>query len=217
MNTFWRAALFIAAFSPASVLAGPGLEWEQSLVIRQGALEEEHVDAVFRFRNAGNEPVTIERIEATCGCLLTSLEQKQYAPGEDGELKALMDVSDQAGTEEKSILVWTNGAAQPDVLKLRVTMPAWLKLSPPTVWWLVGAEPSGRQVELTLDPGLKVTGVRSSHPGLDVTIASDPEGNATHLVVSPESTAHPLRARIDVVVETATGRRRTFALLASVR
>ena len=217
MNTFWRAALFIAALAPASPLAGAGLEWEQDLVIRQGALEEEHVDVVFRFRNAGNEPVSIERIEASCGCLLPSLEQKHYAPGEGGELKALMDVSDQAGTEEKSILVWTNGSAQPDVLKLRVTMPSWLKLSPPTVWWLVGSEPQGRKIELSLDPGLKVTGVRSSHPGLAVTVASDPEGNAAHLMVTPESTMQPLRARIDVVVETATRRRRTIALLASVR
>jgi hypothetical protein len=217
MQSFWSAALFMAGLVPAGLLAGPGLEWEQTLVLRQGALEDEHVDAAFRFRNAGTEPVTIERIEATCGCLLTSLDQKQYAPGEAGELKALMDVSDQAGTEEKAILVWTNGSAQPEVLKLRVTMPHWLKLSPPAVWWLVGSEPQGRQVELTLDPGLKVTDVRSTNPGMEVTVASNPAGEPTHLVVSPESTAQPLRARIDVVVETSTGRRRTFVLLASVR
>src|SRR5436309_15173132 len=40
----------------------------------------------FPFRNAGNEPLTITDLDASCGCLTPTLAKRTYAPGEGGEL-----------------------------------------------------------------------------------------------------------------------------------
>ena len=48
---------------------------------------QERVSTVFSFRNAGEEPITIERITSTCGCAVAELEQGRYAPGASEPLR----------------------------------------------------------------------------------------------------------------------------------
>ena len=42
---------------------------------------------VFKFKNVGDGILKIDRIQSTCGCIITQLKKKEYAPGESGEVK----------------------------------------------------------------------------------------------------------------------------------
>ncbi len=213
------ASLVFSAGWTAVASAATGLEWNETQLLRRGAVTDEHVEATFTFRNNSSGPIEITRVESSCGCMLTSLAKQRYEPGEGGELRALVDVTEQEGTQEKTIMLWSSSGGEPDVLSLQVTMPRWFTPSPPGVWWLKGAEPHAKQVELKLPPegGFRITSITTEDTGIELTDVPSTGSEPRRLIISPVSTDHPMRALIKVVVETHNGARRSYHILAAVR
>ncbi|MFO7976454.1 MAG: DUF1573 domain-containing protein [Candidatus Hydrogenedentota bacterium] len=88
----------------------------------------------FHLRNAGDDPVTIERIITTCGCTAAKLDQKTLAPGETVPLKVEASLRGRAGRFEKHIYVLTKGHTQN---KMRFTIKGKavqrIQVEPPVV------------------------------------------------------------------------------------
>lgn len=63
----------------------PGLAFDQYYVNLRDVAPSEEVFAYFSFRNVSQVPLTIDKLEPSCGCLLPQMKKKVYAPGETGE------------------------------------------------------------------------------------------------------------------------------------
>jgi len=62
----------------------------------------------FKFSNIGNETLKITNVTKTCGCTPFTLEKKDYAPGETGELKVKYNSGSKPGMVKRNLYVYTN-------------------------------------------------------------------------------------------------------------
>lgn len=79
----------------------------------------------FKFTNTGNALLKISKIHAPCGCTVTKLAKKEYAPGESGVLNVVYRSSSGSGQSTKHIYVHSNDKAKPKVtlsVKAKVVM-----------------------------------------------------------------------------------------------
>ncbi|MBW2962976.1 DUF1573 domain-containing protein [Mesonia aestuariivivens] len=72
----------------------------------------------FRFTNTGNEPLTIEKATATCGCTVPEKPEEPIAPGETGELKVKYNTR-KVGYIRKTITVYSNAEGSPHSIKIK--------------------------------------------------------------------------------------------------
>ncbi len=77
--------------------------------IKDGAV----VEARFEFRNEGDAPLVIERVDTSCGCTAAVLSERNIAPGKKGVLKATFDSRGYQGPVTKYIFVTTNDPQAP--------------------------------------------------------------------------------------------------------
>ena len=71
-------------------------------------IEGEKIPVTFRFKNTGEKPLVIIDTHASCGCTIVDKPQKPFAPGEEGEIKAIYNSEGHMGVQNKSITVTSN-------------------------------------------------------------------------------------------------------------
>ena len=63
----------------------------------------------FRFTNAGDKPLVIEKVQTSCGCTGAATDgKKEYGKGEGGEIKITFNTQGREGPQEKFVTVYTN-------------------------------------------------------------------------------------------------------------
>lgn len=79
--------------------------WIEYGIVTEGAI----VRKTFKFKNTGEAPLVISRVEPSCGCT-TAKDWKTapYAPGESGEISIEFDTNGRPGIQKKSIQVIAN-------------------------------------------------------------------------------------------------------------
>lgn len=127
------AALACLPVRPA-MAAGPQLLVEKRDFDFGEVFEGEKVDYTFRFQNAGDEPLIIDRVRSSCGCTAALLSTKIIAVGEVAELKASFDSTRFGGAVVKTIYLYSNDPQQPVAeFHIRGTVKQGITLSPPRV------------------------------------------------------------------------------------
>ena len=71
------------------------------------------VDTEFIFTNTGKQNLNIRALKPNCGCTITKLEKYDYAPGESGRIGVTFDATGRKGTQQKSIIVFSNDPSAP--------------------------------------------------------------------------------------------------------
>ena len=69
----------------------------------------------FQFSNSGNGNLTIQRVEADCGCTEISETRRNVPPRGIGEIVAVLDTTGLPGRKEKHIHVQSNDPQRPTV------------------------------------------------------------------------------------------------------
>lgn len=98
-----------AAPAPAAP-AGPStaVEWNEKEfdygVIEQG----EKVTHVYKFKNAGDEPLIISNAKGSCGCTVPQWPKDPVMPGESGEIKVVFDSKGKSGKQSKRVTINAN-------------------------------------------------------------------------------------------------------------
>lgn len=65
------------------------IEWLDPIDQQLGKLTAgKEVEIIWNFKNAGNKPLIIENVSASCGCTVPEKPEKPLAPGETGFIKA---------------------------------------------------------------------------------------------------------------------------------
>ncbi|MDO3380151.1 DUF1573 domain-containing protein [Geoalkalibacter halelectricus] len=104
-------------FVSAGWAAEPRIEVERSEYDFGKVFEGEKVHYTFRFRNAGDAPLTVDRVRSSCGCTVPRLSADVLAPGEVAEMETIFDTARFRGMQIKTIYVYTNDPRQ-DVVQL---------------------------------------------------------------------------------------------------
>jgi hypothetical protein len=84
------------------------IEWLTPIDQQLGKLTpNKEVEIIWNFKNAGNKPLIIENVSASCGCTVPEKPEKPLAPGETGFIKAKFNGSGM-GVIVKQVHVTTN-------------------------------------------------------------------------------------------------------------
>lgn len=79
-------------------------------------------DCVFKFTNAGTQPLILTSATGSCGCTVPKAPLNQpFAPGESGEVKVHYDVK-RIGPFTKTVTIKSNGSAEDIKLTIKGTV-----------------------------------------------------------------------------------------------
>jgi hypothetical protein len=81
-----------------------------------GTLKDgEIVSFSFIFRNAGESPFTINKVEKTCGCIDFRYNSNAIRPGETSSVELIFNTAGEWGNQIKSVTVETSDGEQKDL------------------------------------------------------------------------------------------------------
>ncbi|ARV07944.1 hypothetical protein BTO04_00880 [Polaribacter sp. SA4-10] len=72
----------------------------------------------FVFTNVGDKPLTINKIQSTCGCTVPKKPEHPIMPGDKGEIKVSYDTK-RLGGFSKSITIYSNAKKTRKVIKIK--------------------------------------------------------------------------------------------------
>lgn len=86
-----------------------------------GKIKEQNGQAtvVFTFKNTGDAPLVINRVQASCGCTTPSWTKEPVSPGKTGTVTASYNPTNRPGSFVKSISVFSNAEPQQVVLTIK--------------------------------------------------------------------------------------------------
>jgi hypothetical protein len=139
----------------------------------------EKLKAVFEVRNTGTAPLEISSVRPTCGCTVANFD-KTVAPGATGKIEAEVDTTAFSGPIAKSVLVFSNDPANPQVnLVIKAEVRSFVEVLPRNLIRLnvLQGEPATEKVTLSSADGtdFKVTGVDTGGGPYEVTYRELPE------------------------------------------
>lgn len=142
----------------------------------------------FKFKNVGNAPLKITKIQTTCGCTVPQLKKKTYAPGESGSIKVAFRTPARQGKTTKRLYILSNDKKNPKFgLTLKATVELKVTFKPKSLKLSLKAENAGTEpVTITSKDGQpfaikSITSTRNV-----ITADFDPEAEATEFVLEPK-------------------------------
>jgi len=70
--------------------------------------EGQKLEVSFRFKNSGDKPLVISRVQPSCGCTVAEQPKEAIAPGNEGTIKAVFDSEHHEGVNHKTLFVYAN-------------------------------------------------------------------------------------------------------------
>lgn len=74
---------------------------------------------IFKFKNTGNAPLVINRVQASCGCTTPTWTKEPILPGKTGEVTASYNPANRPGSFIKTISVFSNAGTAPAILTIK--------------------------------------------------------------------------------------------------
>ncbi len=165
------------------------------------------LESEFRFRNDGAEPVTIGKIERSCGCMSPRLSSKTIAPGEMGSIYVpIQTVNQKPGPHEYLLTVnYSDSKPHQTTLTIKATFPEKMVVVEPKALYM--SQRSDKAVPFNVaisdfrDETLKVTGVETTAAFVAVDLKEENGGKILQTSHTSESAA----ARSEIKGEVAGG------------
>lgn len=97
----------------------PIMEWQVDSINFKQIIEGDKYTATYKFRNVGDAPLVISKVETSCGCTaVKNWSQDPYQKGDFGEITVEFDSNRRPGPVNKTITVMANTFPSPNELKL---------------------------------------------------------------------------------------------------
>ena len=85
------------------------IQWLDSTNKDFGKIEEgTKLEVSFRFKNTGDKPLLISRVQPSCGCTIAEQSKEPVAPGAEGQVKATFNSEGRTGSNHKTLFVYAN-------------------------------------------------------------------------------------------------------------
>ena len=170
------------------------LKWENPEQTLNAKPLDKFILAKFRFTNVGTAPVKITDVRTSCGCTTASLQKREYAPGESGEIDANFRFDGRVGHQEKWIIVTTDWVLpQPTTLRFAVNIPDAITIQPEFVLWHVGDQLKPKTVRIAIpdDIPAKVVSVQADNAAVKLELREIRPGKELEVNVTPTTTTQP--------------------------
>jgi hypothetical protein len=156
-------ALAQAGVQPTPDASKPTLDITEKVKDFGLVAKGEKLKATFEVKNTGKSPLEITSVRPTCGCTVASFD-KTIQPGAVGKIEAEVDTAAFSGPIAKSVLVFSNDEASPQVnLVIKAEVRSFVEVLPRNLIRLnvLQGEPASDKVVLASADGgeFKVTGV----------------------------------------------------------
>ncbi len=112
-----------------AILLATGMAWADGRAVIYadetsydfGLIEEDEgkVSVTFTIKNAGDAPLVVTRVIASCGCTKPEWTREPIAPGKTGDIKITYNPKGRPGPFSKTISVYSNGKTGSFVLTIR--------------------------------------------------------------------------------------------------
>lgn len=187
----------------------PSLELDSP--VQAGAVEVE-----FRFKNAGKSTVQVTKIETSCGCLHAAADEKAYAPGQSGVVRAKYNFTPSEAAQRKTLTVRTNSKSHsPQVLTVAVKGAGpLLHVEPKMTSWKTGEEPVSKRVVIKVERAtpIHVLSAKASKPEISAQVHTIEEGRHYEIELQPQSTQSPMIGTLQIETDCEVpGQKRQLA------
>jgi len=189
--------------------AWAGLTWAKQKNEFTANVGAELARTSYCFTNTGKTTVSILGIQPSCGCVTTSLEKFDYAPGEGGAIKVTFDLGmdEFAKLQKRTIAVTTTDAPKsPTILQLAVHVPVAVITSPNVMIWKLGKKAKTKEAVIEAGPGIAPIKLvqTTSNDNFVVEIKPEVEGHRYRLKITPVKTDALSYAELKFNVESAS-------------
>lgn len=198
---------------------GAGLAWQKERLELTPEIGQRVVRTAYPFTNVGAGPIMVVGVKPSCGCVATSLEKFEYAPGESGQIDVTFDAEMDKGVAlaERTIEVTTSDAPEsPKVLELKVHVREAVSVTPNELVWPHGRESKPQSVVVAATSGveaIKLVAV-GENDNFAVEVKPEVEGQRYRLTITPKDTKAPSSATLTYNVESPTLKRRASCEIA---
>lgn len=108
MKNLFIVLMSFVAFGVAAQ-SGPIIAWDKSTYDFGDVTQGDKVEHVFKFKNAGTEPLVITNVQVTCGCTTPKgWARDPIAPGQSSELTIAFNSAGKFGKQEKVVSIVSN-------------------------------------------------------------------------------------------------------------
>lgn len=211
----WLLAVFFAA--------AEGLEFPSKVLEATAKPDANEVVFDFPFSNKSGKHLIIDKLVPNCSCLGLSIKggKMAYAPGEEGVLRATMDITNLSGDVEKAAAVFLNGDPEikpSSMLTVRAHIPVLVEVSPKTVRWNIGEKPDPKIVKVTMhhDKPIRVLSVNSAKDLFRYRVKTIEDGRQYELEITPGDTTKPDLQVFEIVTDCAIKRHKAAQAYADV-
>lgn len=117
--------------------ASPRIAWEGKVFDFGDTIQGRTIRHAYKFRNVGDAPLQITKVDPSCGCTLVAAPAEAIAPGAAGEIAVEFDSGTRVGFQNFRIVVFSNDPAEVDLgpkitlLQFRGEVLTRYVLSPP--------------------------------------------------------------------------------------
>ena len=194
-------ALFCALFLAALPAAQAQLTWDKTEIELHPKPGEKETVAKFKYENKGKTTVNITNVRSSCGCTVATLEKKDVAPGEKGEITATFNIGNRTGTQSKMVSVETDHPEQPKTdLVLKAVIPEIIALQPTFVYWESGEAPEPKKITLRAGKDIPVTkvDVTSKSPDFTTKVEKGSAPGEFIISVTPKDTTRLLSTTLTI-------------------
>ncbi len=128
--------LLFLFFIVPPVFSAPKLTFETLNYDFGTIFQGEQVEQVFRFRNDGDQLLTVGNVRSSCGCTAAILSASRIEPGGFGELRLTFDSTRFKGAIHKTVMIDTNDPGRTELIfSLQGNVEAELVMLPERIKW----------------------------------------------------------------------------------
>ncbi len=167
--------LVLLAVAPAAALAAaPRAEVIDPIYDAGTVPRGDAVEHTFEVANRGDAPLELVEVKPTCGCTVAEYD-RSIAPGQSGQVRAVVDTTKFRGAIAKTVQVFTNDAVSPELeLVIKADVRALIEVDPGYARFLTvmgqQSEPSRQLLWAETEDELVVESVRSPYPFLEASL-----------------------------------------------
>lgn len=200
MKNYFLPAV-IGVFLSLQGAAQGALVWESKDADLHPSLSDKEAIAHFKYKNAGDKPVKITSVHASCGCTTAALAKDVVGPNESGEITATFNIGNRTGVQAKTITVVTDDQPEePTVLKLKATIPQLLQISPTFIFWSANDVLDPKTITVTVGPEFPVTKLKVTATDKSITteVMPGPGEKTFRIKVTPTESGRPINAVVKI-------------------
>ncbi len=174
--------LFLAL--PLTILGAnlrAGIEFEKRELVLKPLAGERKLSARFKFKNTGDAPISIVRVDSGCGCTLPERPRNPIAPGAEGYVPVAYNAGDRQGPQQQMVTVETSDGVVHD-LTLVIELPVRISFEPRLVLFRKGSKAT-MPAKITYSDALPVqlVDVTPLTPAFEIAETPALEGNVLNL------------------------------------